>query len=52
MSVYDNMVMIFEIASFDYVSESEKKLNGPLIIQEGGVERHRLKNVTMTYHFE
>lgn len=48
-SFYDEAIVIFEIASFDYVSETDRKLSGELIIQQNGVETHRLKDVVFTY---
>ena len=48
-SLYDDAILIYEIASFDYVSETDRKLSGELIIQQNGVETHRLKDVVFTY---
>lgn len=48
-SFYDEAVIIFEIESFDYVSETDRKLSGVLIIQQNGVETHRVKDVVFTY---
>ena len=48
-SLYDDAILIYEIASFDYVSETDRKLSGELIIQQNGVETHRLKNVVFSY---
>lgn len=48
-SFYDEAKIIFEIASFDYVSETDRKLSGELIIQQNEVETHRLKDVVFSY---
>lgn len=48
-SLYDDAILIYEIASFDYVSETDRTLSGELIIQQNGVETHRLKDVVFTY---
>ena len=48
-SLYGDAILIYEIASFDYVSETDRKLSGELIIQQNGVETHRLKNVVFSY---
>ena len=48
-SFYNEAIIIFEIASFDYVSETDRKLSGELIIQQNGVETHRLKDIVFSY---
>lgn len=49
-SFYDNVILMFEITSFDFVSETDRKISGDIIIQQKGVEKeYRLNNVVFNY---